>query len=141
MVITTCLKAIRYSHMNKSKHYPNALWSSTIMSINWVLLKKTWSRLVLAFFIVLRFKSFLEIKKYFLKNYTIRELELLKQFIFVEILELFDLKWKGYTVPDTACNRFHVLPRFSRPLPCKKKYLMANFVSWFLDMKSLEKRV
>jgi len=51
--------------------------------------------------------------------FTIKELELLKQYVFVELLELYDLKWKGYQVDESACNRFHVMPRYCRTLPCK----------------------
>ncbi len=51
-------------------------------------------------------------------NFTIKELRLLKDFIFTEILELYDLKWKGYKLEEESCERFHIMPRFSRTLPC-----------------------
>jgi ribonuclease-3 len=60
------------------------------------------------------------------KNFTIKELELLRKFIFVEILELYDLKWKGYGITEpTACNRFHIMPRFCRQLPYDGKEILS----------------
>ncbi len=61
------------------------------------------------------------VKEDFIENFTVREIELLKKFIFEELLEMYDLKWKGYNVGNDGCNRFHVMPRFCRTLPCKSQ--------------------
>ena len=78
------------------------------------------------------------VKEDMLENFTVKELELLREFIFVEILELYDLKWKGYDVnqdtSSTICDRFHVLPRFCRPLPYDGKELLSpcEILKYFL---------
>lgn len=59
------------------------------------------------------------VKEDFIENFTIKEIELLRRFIFEEVLELFDMKLKGFEIQDDSCNRFHIMPRFSRSLPCK----------------------
>lgn len=46
-------------------------------------------------------------------NFTVDGLELLKQYIFSDILELLDLDWRAYG-DKNGCPRFHVYPRFSR---------------------------
>ena len=51
------------------------------------------------------------------ENFTIRSLDLINHFLFHEILELVDLDWKGFG--GAGCNRFHLMPRFSRSLPGK----------------------
>ena len=63
-----------------------------------------------------------------------KELDLLKQYIFVEILELYDLKWKGYQIEADACDRFHVMPRFCRALPYNVKELLSpcEILKYFL---------
>jgi hypothetical protein len=69
-----------------------------------------------------RLKNNLLINFYFFanqKNFTVKELELIKSYLFEEILELYDLKWKGYNIDENSCNRFHLMPRFCRTLPCK----------------------
>ena len=48
-------------------------------------------------------------------NFTVRDLDLLSQFIFHEILELEDLDWRAYN-DHAGCPRFHVYPRFARLL-------------------------
>jgi ribonuclease-3 len=59
------------------------------------------------------------VKEDFVENFTVKEIDLLKKFLFRELLELYDLKWKGHNVGSDGCNRFHVMPRFCRSLPCK----------------------
>jgi ribonuclease III len=64
------------------------------------------------------------VKEDMIENFTIGELNLLKKFIFVEILELYDLKWKcggneNRNVSDEIqCDCIHIMPRFCRQLPC-----------------------
>lgn len=55
---------------------------------------------------------------FFQQNFTVRSLDLFTRFLFTEILELVDLDWKGPGGPEN-CNRFHLMPRFSRSLPGK----------------------
>ena len=49
------------------------------------------------------------------QNFTIRSLDLFAQFLFTEILELLDIDWKG--ADENSCQRFHLMPRYARPLP------------------------
>ncbi|XP_059478706.1 ribonuclease 3 isoform X2 [Neocloeon triangulifer] len=49
-------------------------------------------------------------------NFTMRELDLFYQYLFVEILELVDFNLKAANDPD-GCPRFHFFPRFVRELP------------------------
>jgi len=37
-------------------------------------------------------------------------------YLYREILELYDLDWAGRDYEET-CRRFHIMPRFSRNLP------------------------
>ncbi|CAB3375284.1 Hypothetical predicted protein [Cloeon dipterum] len=49
-------------------------------------------------------------------NFTMRELDLFYQYLFVEMLELVDFNMKAHNDPD-GCPRFHFFPRFVRELP------------------------
>ena len=71
-------------------------------------------------YVLLQKKNIWIINVTYFKNFTIKELEILKTYIFEELLELYDLKWKGFNV-ENGCNRFHIMPRFCRTLPCKLK--------------------
>lgn len=48
------------------------------------------------------------------KNFTIRELDLFEEFLFVELLELVDLDLGKAT--ENSCSQFHFMPRFVRYL-------------------------
>lgn len=56
-------------------------------------------------------------------NYTIEGLELLKRYIFDEILELYDMDWHAYG-DKKGCQRFHLYPRFSRQVDKVNKELL-----------------
>jgi ribonuclease-3 len=56
-------------------------------------------------------------------NFTVDELELIKDFLFDEILELYDIKWKGFGITD-GCNSVHIMPRFCRTLPYNGTYII-----------------
>lgn len=74
--------------------------------------------------------SFVEEK--FPTNFTIEELDDFTTYVFYEILELVDLNWKAYGDED-GCNRFHLLPRFVRPLDDEGKELLSlNIVLQYL---------
>ena len=53
-----------------------------------------------------------------LQNFTVRSVDMFCKFLFLELLELVDIDWKGPGGPD-HCNRFHLMPRFARSLPGK----------------------
>lgn len=48
-------------------------------------------------------------------NFTINCVELFKNYLFEEILELYDLDWRSHD-DKNGCPRFHIYPRFSRYL-------------------------
>lgn len=66
------------------------------------------------------------------QDFTVKDLEDFKNYLFYEILELYDLEWRAHG-DDKGCPRFHVFPRFSRqvepnvrellPIGAIKKYL------------------
>ena len=75
-------------------------------------------------------------------NFTVRELELFKHFIYEEVLELMDLDWAlktTYKLFDEfgdsseedlerkrqSCALFHLMPRFARDLPDNGKELLS----------------
>ena len=51
-----------------------------------------------------------------------RSLDLVTDYVFEEILELYDLKWKE---EGEGCRRFHFMPRFARNLPGETFMLMS----------------
>lgn len=59
----------------------------------------------------------------------------MKHFIFEEILELYDLKWRGFNITNDHCNRFHIMPRFCRTLPYNGKELLSpsEIIKYFLS--------
>lgn len=57
-------------------------------------------------------------------NFTIDGLELFKQYLFDETLELYDLDWKAHN-DDDGCPRFHLYPRFSRAVSSNVKELLS----------------
>ncbi|KAL4715684.1 hypothetical protein ACJJTC_006263 [Scirpophaga incertulas] len=48
-------------------------------------------------------------------NFTVQELDLFEEFLFIELLELVDLDLGKAT--ETTCSQFHFMPRFVRLLP------------------------
>ncbi|XP_074603919.1 ribonuclease 3 drosha [Brevipalpus obovatus] len=57
-------------------------------------------------------------------NFSVRGLEMVNDYIFKEILELVDINWRSYEDND-GCPRFHLFPRFSRPLEDNGKELLS----------------
>lgn len=57
-------------------------------------------------------------------NFTVDGLELFKQYLFYEILELYDLDWRTYGDRD-GCQRFHLYPRFARQVCPRTKELLS----------------
>lgn len=69
-------------------------------------------------------------------DYTIGQLEIFKQYLFQEIMELYDLDWRAYN-DKAGCQRFHLYPRFSREVsPDKKEYLGACAILNYLMNES-----
>lgn len=64
------------------------------------------------------------IQEEFLQNFTVRSMDLFTRFLFLEILELVDMNWKGPGGPE-HCNRFHLMPRFARSLPENGKEILS----------------
>ncbi|CAH8841913.1 unnamed protein product [Trichobilharzia szidati] len=67
---------------------------------------------------VLRFNLLYDIfpiEEEFPQYFTVRSLDLLTQYIFIELLELLDLSWKPYGVEE-SCSVIHLMPRFIRLL-------------------------
>ena len=52
-----------------------------------------------------------------LENFSVRALNLFSDFLFKDVLEMFDLKWEEEE--GDGCRRFHFMPRFARALPGK----------------------
>ena len=50
------------------------------------------------------------------QNFTIESVNMFDDFLFDELLEMLDLKWKE---EENGCRRFHLMPRFVRDLPGK----------------------
>ncbi|KAI1289412.1 Ribonuclease 3 [Halotydeus destructor] len=57
-------------------------------------------------------------------NFTVEDLELLRIYIFQEVLELIDINWHA-DGDVTGCPRFHLLPRFSRLIDDDGKELLS----------------
>ncbi|CAH8523802.1 unnamed protein product [Schistosoma margrebowiei] len=67
---------------------------------------------------VLRFNLLYDIfpiEEEFPQYFTVRSLDLLTQYVFIELLELLDLNWKPYGAKE-SCNVIHLMPRFIRIL-------------------------
>jgi len=58
------------------------------------------------------------------QDFTIEGLEIFKQYLFHEILELYDLDWKAHD-DKNGCQRFHLYPRFSRQTKSGTKELLS----------------
>ncbi|KAH8861658.1 Ribonuclease 3 [Schistosoma japonicum] len=69
---------------------------------------------------VLRFNLLYDIfpiEEEFPQYFTVRSLDLLTQYVFVELLELLDLNWRPYgTTQEESCHVIHLMPRFIRIL-------------------------
>ncbi|KAI4457702.1 ribonuclease iii [Holotrichia oblita] len=57
-------------------------------------------------------------------NFTIRELDLFHDYLFIEILELVDLDFKA-AGDKKGCSQFHFMPRFVRELPDNGKEILS----------------
>ncbi|CAH8494245.1 unnamed protein product [Heterobilharzia americana] len=67
---------------------------------------------------VLRFNLLYDIfpiEEEFPPYFTVRSLDLLTQYVFIELLELLDLSWKPYATEE-SCSVIHLMPRFIRLL-------------------------
>ncbi|KAK3088622.1 hypothetical protein FSP39_021413 [Pinctada imbricata] len=58
------------------------------------------------------------------ENFSVRSLDLFRDYLFTELLELVDLDWRGPGT-DENCTRFHLMPRFARSLPENGKELLS----------------
>ena len=56
-------------------------------------------------------------------NFTIEGLERFQQYLFHEILELYDMDWRAHG-DKQGCPRFHIYPRFTCRLPNRTKDLL-----------------
>lgn len=56
------------------------------------------------------------------ENFVIQELDMFSDFIFTEILELYDF---DYDDKSGGCRRFHFMPRFARLLPNNGKEILS----------------
>ncbi|KAK4469763.1 hypothetical protein MN116_007283 [Schistosoma mekongi] len=69
---------------------------------------------------VLRFNLLYDIfpiEEEFPQYFTVRSLDLLTQYVFVELLELLDLNWRPHgTTQEESCHVIHLMPRFIRIL-------------------------
>ena len=70
-------------------------------------------------------------------NFCVKYLQLVSDYIFIELLELVDLNWKCSSDPG-GCPRFHLFPRFSRLLEEDGKELLSLNVilSYLLNSNS-----
>ena len=70
-------------------------------------------------------------------NFTIDGLELFKQYLFQQILELYDLDWRAHG-DKNGCQRFHLYPRFSRHIQetGKKELLSIDAILEYLIKES-----
>uniref|UniRef100_A0A914VR38 RNase III domain-containing protein n=1 Tax=Plectus sambesii TaxID=2011161 RepID=A0A914VR38_9BILA len=58
------------------------------------------------------------------ENYTVRCMELFYEYLFEQLLEMVDVERRAMGVTD-GCPMFHVLPRFTRPMPNSGKEVLA----------------
>ncbi|KAK2718891.1 ribonuclease 3-like [Artemia franciscana] len=72
------------------------------------------------------------------ENYTIRELDLVSEFLFKEILELYDFDLFG-PGENKGCPQFHIMPRFVRDLEDNGKEILSmnKVLSYFIRSRSL----
>lgn len=70
-----------------------------------------------------------------LENFTIEELDLLQQYLLIDVCELYDIQWRPLNRTDNStCTCFHFFPRFARTLPDNGKELLhpAEQIQYFL---------
>ena len=71
-----------------------------------------------------------------LEHYTIEELDLLQQYLLLDICELYDVQWRPLNHKDgqSTCTCYHFFPRFARTLPDNGKELLhpAEQMQYFL---------
>ncbi|RWS31361.1 ribonuclease 3-like protein [Leptotrombidium deliense] len=60
-------------------------------------------------------------------NFTVKDIDLITDYIFKELLELVDIDWKAHNDPE-GCPRFHLFPRFSRLIEDDGKELLSSNV-------------
>ncbi|XP_064457228.1 ribonuclease 3-like [Ornithodoros turicata] len=74
----------------------------------------------------------LYLEEKFPENFTIEGLELLSQYVLIEILEMVDLDWRAHG-DSAGCPRFHFMPRFARSIENNGKELLSlNVVLQYL---------
>lgn len=71
-----------------------------------------------------------------LEHYTIEELDLLQQYLLLDICELYDVQWRplNHKNDRSTCTCYHFFPRFARTLPDNGKELLhpAEQMQYFL---------
>lgn len=71
-----------------------------------------------------------------LEHFTIEELDLLQQYLLIDICELYDIQWRPLNLKDdqSTCTCYHFFPRFARTLPDNGKELLhpAEQIQYFL---------
>ena len=60
-------------------------------------------------------------------NFTVKDLDLITEFIYKDVLELIDINWKA-SDDSNGCSRFHMFPRFSRLIEEDGKELLSPAV-------------
>uniref|UniRef100_A0A158R4D2 Ribonuclease 3 n=1 Tax=Syphacia muris TaxID=451379 RepID=A0A158R4D2_9BILA len=63
--------------------------------------------------------------------FTVKDLELFHEYLFIEIMEMFDLNRRAFGVTD-GCPFYHCLPRFVRKTSAEKQFLPMSAVLKFL---------
>ncbi|CAF4298285.1 unnamed protein product, partial [Adineta steineri] len=71
-----------------------------------------------------------------LEHYTIEELDLIQQYLLIDICELYDIQWRPLNNNNdtSTCTCYHFFPRFARILPDNGKELLhpAEQIQYFL---------
>ncbi|CAF3412899.1 unnamed protein product [Rotaria sp. Silwood1] len=71
-----------------------------------------------------------------LEHYTIEELDLLQQYLLIDVCELYDIQWQPLNNNNniSTCTCYHFFPRFARILPDNGKELLhpAEQIQYFL---------
>ncbi|CAF4741648.1 unnamed protein product [Rotaria sp. Silwood1] len=71
-----------------------------------------------------------------LEHYTIEELDLLQQYLLIDVCELYNIQWRPLNNNNdiSTCTCYHFFPRFARILPDNGKELLhpAEQIQYFL---------
>ncbi|CAF4099564.1 unnamed protein product, partial [Rotaria magnacalcarata] len=71
-----------------------------------------------------------------LEHFTIEELDLLQQYLLIDVCEMYDIQWRPLNNKNdgSTCTCYHFFPRFARTLPDNGKELLhpAEQIQYFL---------